>query len=685
MPVFELVKKILNRNDWVLCLLKDSNGKCHTYGGKYGCEVEAMVPGQFYKGKISSKRGRDGVAKRNSFNGCPQSRQSHTLKNALSNQGLTYKDRTTLFSMKPVAKLIAALQSRSTEVSQLPKIGSKKLSKIWTAFDSVASQLEIGQTISKVFPSLLAYLNRSQLEPLLNWQSDLITFLLNDPWRLIYDNEFDCFGFENLHRSEFLTATKPKSRQKMVELICKDLKLSLTDPRSIRCKAIDSIRKYMATSGSYWMPLQLFPHSEIQSDWPITIHGEYIALNKYAQIEGFLTETFRNMMVNYEQPLYNAPLANAQLDTSQREAVFLACTQPLFILSGGAGTGKTSVCKYIVDSLPGILLAAPTGKAAQRMTELTGKIASTIHRLAYKVEPVESHTLLIDETSMLEPEILAKLLKKQRFNKIIFVGDFGQLASISAGNFFSDICNSEIPQTELIRIYRNDSFIASNGQKIRDRDCPLDTCPKSFEIIPYTNDTSIINMAKSIYQTNGTLPMVICNTNAEISQLNKQLRSIHNPNPTSKSDPTVMDYANGVWRYDQWRFGVNDRVINIVNKYAEDANKNIFLECANGEIGTVIYAKETKITVQFQTNLVEFDIEEEKTLRPAYALTVHKSQGSEYEYVIHKCKFTFGDNQKRLYTAITRAQKKCIVFEVGNDIQRCIKGDVTERITQIMK
>ena len=64
---------------------------------------------------------------------------------------------------------------------------------------------------------------------------------------------------------------------------------------------------------------------------------------------------------------------------------------------------------------------------------------------------------------------------------------------------------------------------------------------------------------------------------------------------------------------------------------------------------------------------------------------MHKSQGSEYEYVIHKCKFTFGDNQKRLYTAITRAQKKCIVFEVGNDIQRCIRGLVTERITQIMK
>jgi ATP-dependent exoDNAse (exonuclease V) alpha subunit len=146
-----------------------------------------------------------------------------------------------------------------------------------------------------------------------------------------------------------------------------------------------------------------------------------------------------------------------------------------------------------------------------------------------------------------------------------------------------------------------------------------------------------------------------------------------------------MDYSNGVWRYDAFRFGTGDNVINIVNKYGQDNDDNIFLQVANGEIGTVMHAIGTKVTVQFPTNLVEFDIQEEKTLRPAYALTVHKSQGSEYANVIVKCKFTFGDNRKRFYTAITRAQQKCIVFEVGNDIARCIRATSSMRLTKLMQ
>jgi hypothetical protein len=691
MPVFELIKKILNRNDWVLAVLKDSNGNTQTFGGKYGCEISTMIAGQQYIGKITSKRGRDGKMKK-SFIGTPQSRPGHALKAALEKHGVKYRDRTMLFSIKPLNKLITALQNKSDVISQLPNIGNKKLANIFAAFESVSQQLDIGQSLSKTLPSLLRYLNRSQTDALLKWHGnkmeDLLAFLVSDPWRLIYDKEFDCFGFENQTRNDFLAATKPKSRQKMVQLVCQDLKIFASlDPRSKRCQAIDTIRKYMASSGSYWMPVELFQRdfSEIKQDWPIVIEGEHLALNKFSQIETFLSQTFRDMMANYEQPEYSDPPEEACLDAEQREAVSMACQLPLFILSGGAGTGKTSVCKYIVDSLPGILLASPTGKAAQRMTELTGKTASTIHRLAYKVEPEESHTLLIDEASMLEPEILAKLLKKQSFNKIIFVGDLGQLESISPGNFYSDISNSEIPQKELVKIYRNDSLIATNGKKIRERNGSLDTDSKSFEIIPYTNDEAIIKTAETIFKSSGELPIVLCNTNAEICGLNKKLRQIHNPRPSSQSDPCVMDYSNGVWRYDAFRFGTGDNVINIVNKYGQDNDDNIFLQVANGEIGIVMHAKGTKVTVQFPTNLVEFDIQEEKSLRPAYALTVHKSQGSEYANVIVKCKFTFGDNRKRFYTATTRAQQKCIVFEVGNSIERSIRSGSFPRITKIMK
>ena len=308
MPVFELIKKILNRNDWVLCVLKDSNCNTKTFGGKYGCEPSTMVPGQIYIGKITSKRGRDGKMK-NSFNGTPQSRPGHALKAALEKHGVKYRDRTMLFSIKPLTKLITSLQNKNDVITQLPNIGKKKLANIFSAFESVSQQLYVGQSLSKTLPSLLRYLNRSQTDALLKWHGnkmeDLLAFLVSDPWRLIYDKEFDCFGFENRPRNDFLAATKPKSRQKMVQLVCQDLKMSASlDPRSQRCQAIDTIRKYMASSGSYWMPVELFQRSfsEIHSDWPIVIDGEHLALNKFAQIETFLSRTFRDMMANYEQP-----------------------------------------------------------------------------------------------------------------------------------------------------------------------------------------------------------------------------------------------------------------------------------------------------------------------------------------------------------------------------------------------
>ena len=179
-----------------------------------------------------------------------------------------------------------------------------------------------------------------------------------------------------------------------------------------------------------------------------------------------------------------------------------ACENPLFILQGGAGVGKTSVCKHIVKSLKNnVVCAAPTGKAAQRLAEVTGVDACTVHRLAYMSETAPlAPTLLLDEQAMQEPEILAMLLKKREFNKIIFVGDTAQLTSVGPGQFMKDICASDIPKIELTKIYRSgpNSFIASNVQKVRNGNVHLDTSPDSFVIRSYKNDEDIIEESKQI-------------------------------------------------------------------------------------------------------------------------------------------------------------------------------------------
>ena len=147
----------------------------------------------------------------------------------------------------------------------------------------------------------------------------------------------------------------------------------------------------------------------------------------------------------------------------------------------------------------------------------------------------------------------------------------------------------------------------------------------------------------------------------------------------------LLDSALGEIDYFQdWRFGVGDAVINIVNKYDQDSQQQTYLQVANGEMGTVVKVKGSLVVVRFEQD-VTFDISQDNSLRPAYALTVNKSQGSEYPVVIVKAMVSWGDKRERFYTAITRAQKKCIVYEVGHSIQECIRARPALRKTYLMK
>jgi len=295
----------------------------------------------------------------------------------------------------------------------------------------------------------------------------------------------------------------------------------------------------------------------------------------------------------------------------------------------------------------------------------------------------------LDEQSMQEPEILACLFKKRHFRKIIFVGDVGQLTSVGPGQFFRDLCCSDIPKVELTKIYRSDSFVASNGQKVRAGDYDLDTDDNSFEICRYEDQAQLIQTCKDIYSATQEMPIVLCNTNAEVAELNYDLREICNPiGAKPKTKPMNLDYVSAnKWRYMNWRFGNGDAVINIRNYYIEDSDGKKSLIVANGEIGTVMQTTNVLCKVAFFGGVVVFNLDEDASdyLRPAYALTVNKAQGSEYDTVIVKSRTAWGDKRERFYTAITRAKKKCIVFEVGNSIEECVRAPVAKRKTFLLK
>lgn len=694
MVLVEITKVILTRGEtWALVEYRtqDSSG---TFGGNFGCNGDTLVTGQVFKGKITFKRDRTGVKKK-SFKGVPVSRQEHSLKYALKRAGINWPDRARLWNaFKPISRLFNVLKTRkNSELMSVQKIGRKKLAKLYAAYDSIAQELNMSDSIAKTLPSLHAYLNENQTAAIVAAHENMenfVRFVAHDPWRIMYDKEFDSFTYECKKRADFIGATTTKSRQTMTAKAMADLKLTTLDPRAKRAAAIHKLREYMKSTGNYWMPLSYFlgNASEIDPTWPCVIHDGHVALARYADIEAFIGKTFDGIKTK-RQPNWTPPDQDAQLDSVQRSAVIKACEEPLFILQGGAGTGKTTVCKHIVKSLAGnVLCAAPTGKAAQRLAQVAGVDAYTVHRIAYMNEdtPLPAN-LLLDEQSMQEPEILAMLLKKRPFNKIIFVGDVAQLTSVGPGQFFKDICDSNIPKIELQRIYRSSetSYIASNGKKIRNGDTRLDYSENSFVTHKYKNDDDIVQNSRQIYQETGEMPMVLCNTNAEVAKLNGRLRQICNPiGEKPFSDAVNMDYSNKTWRYADWRFGLGDSVINTVNKYTSNSSGTTELEVANGEIGIVIKVAGSKVMVRFD-RVVEYNIREEDFIRPAYALTVNKAQGSEYGTVLLKSTSSWGDKRERFYTAVTRAKKKCIIYELGSANSDCIRANPAKRKTYLLK
>lgn len=711
----EVTKVLQTRGDeWALVKFRntDTEGTC---AGCFGCSCHQIVAGQIYIGSLQQKRDRNSGTLRTRFKGKPHHRILHLFKFALHTEGVPWKVRAVLTShFKPIKKLFDVIEfKRWSQMNSLQGVGKVTVKKVANAYTSIQSVLQRSNTLHSHFPKLSEYMNGEQLNAVMEWMkkpnsdpmNNFLAFLRTDPFRIIYHCEYDSFTYENESRQNFLKATKHTSRVKMAEAAAEDLKISIHDKRRVRYKAIDAIKRHMAKTGDYWMSrgafMARFPG--ICATWPIVQHDKYVALIKYSDIEQFIQKELAAVTLR-EQPRFKLPEDGVRLDARQREAVHMACQNPLFVLQGGAGVGKTSVCKHIVESLyNAVTCAAPTGKAAQRLKESTGVEAYTTHRLYYSKSLEVQPTLLLDEQSMQDLEILAKVLRVHTFHKIIFVGDTGQLTSVGPGQFFKDLCASSIPRVELTKIYRcgDDSYIASNGQKIRSGITNLDTSPASFEVLPYENEDQIVNKAIDIATRTNERPMVLCNTNNEIAYLNKQLQKYFNPpSATVTSNPVQLEYVSTTktFRYQNWRFALADSVINVTNKYTEQADvrgqhqlnqseKKIVLQVANGDIGTISKITDECIWVRFADTVVAYvgPKEYNEYLRPAYALTVNKAQGSEYDTVIVKSVSSWGDKRERFYTAVTRAKQKCIVYEVGTSNTDCIRAKPSHRKTFLFK
>ena len=393
----------------------------------------------------------------------------------------------------------------------------------------------------------------------------------------------------------------------------------------------------------------------------------------------------------------------------QEQAIREAATSGVLLVTGGPGTGKTTILKGILSLLGQMqlrcVLAAPTGRAAKRLTEVTGEEASTIHRLLEanidqntgkmfflrdEDMPLKADAVIVDEMSMVDIQLLHSLLKAIPAGKrLILVGDPDQLPPVGPGFPFSDMLRSGVlPTVRLTEIFRQarESLIVMNAHRVNSGEKPeLRSVSSDFFFMRRQSEDAVCQTIRELCTTrlpkNMGIPpeqiQVLTPTRkgaAGTWNLNKLLQEALNP-----KDPAKNERQNG-----EFSFREGDRVMQIRNNYdimwkkrdGSAVGAGIF----NGDVGVIaaIDPNAETVTVVFDDREADYDFTQLNELEPAYAMTVHKSQGSEYRAVILAA---WGGSpyllsRSVLYTAITRARELLII--VGRE-------DVVDAMTQNAK
>lgn len=438
----------------------------------------------------------------------------------------------------------------------------------------------------------------------------------------------------------------------------------------------------------------------------LIIEDKRYYLKKFYDAEKYITERlcFLNDMPIMGNTSISKYLDNSSIryDEIQKRAIESGVNNNITIITGGPGTGKTTIIKAIVNIIKeankikdtDIALLAPTGRAAKKMMETTGVSASTIHKFlgwdkdtntfaTDEYSPRSEKYIIVDEVSMIDTLLMEALLKGIKRNvKLILVGDYYQLPSVSEGQVLKDLIDSDcLPVIRLNQIYRQTegSYILNLAYDIKEKNISEDLFIKKEDYLFINSDNdNTLNYVKEVVakaikkgltdREIQVLAPMYKSVNG-IDNLNIMLQELFNPPSETKKQINLKDVT-----YREY-----DKVLQLVN----DPDNNVY----NGDIGyieEIIISKEKKVTnqinINYDGNIVEYTPDKFINFRHGYAISIHKAQGSEFSTVVMPITSSFKRMlyNKLVYTGVTRAKKSLIIVGDPNSFIYGINNDYVD-------
>lgn len=590
----------------------------------------------------------------------------------------------------------------------IPRLNKQKIDKIYNTLLEYQSTSNIVLELTK-----LGFDMKDSLSLLNKYNKKILDNVNNNVYDLIDTDDMSFIKIDEIALSMGITDTDDRRIKALIIYIMKSLCFNNGDTYLLLEEISSTLANYISITSEKLDYLML----KLVKDKKIIIEDKRYYLRKFYEAEKYICERlcFLNDMsitsdISIDKYIDNKEKDNnIKYDELQKKAIHSGVNNNITIITGGPGTGKTTIVKAIVNILihekkikkDDIALLAPTGRASKKLMETTSISASTIHKyLGWDKDtntfatdeycPNSQKYVIVDEVSMIDTLLMEALLKGiRRDTKLILVGDYYQLPSVSEGQVLKDIIDSDcLPVIRLNQIYRQSegSYILNLAYDIKNKNISEDLFIKKDDYLYINSDNDntssyikeIVKKALKKGYTDREVQVLapMYKSLNGIDNLNIILQDLFNPKTDSKREIKVGDII----------FREYDKVLQLIN----DPDNNVY----NGDIGyieEIIISKEKKIVNQININydgtIVNYTPDKFINFRHGYAISIHKAQGSEFDMVIMPITNSFKRmlNNKLIYTGVTRAKKSLVVVGDSSSFIYGINNDYIDNRKTYLK